>query len=176
MCFRKLKKTQPGRTCLSAARPGMWDQLSNRITASQRMLRSKLRQRPSSQRRPSRRRLKQRNPQARRPEESYQQPGQEPRSCCRRHSTRMRRQKRLEQVWSSSIDTPEILRIKILGRACFWAFTHMSAAILECFASFSYLFRDSRSAFNALESRVGLSAYFRQPGANGSGCERNQSR
>jgi len=28
-------------------------------------------------------------------EESYQQPGRVPRSCCRRHSARMQRQKRL---------------------------------------------------------------------------------
>jgi hypothetical protein len=33
---------------------------------------------------------------------------QEPRSCCRRHPTPVQRQKRLMQVWSSSIDTPEI--------------------------------------------------------------------
>jgi hypothetical protein len=52
---------------------------------------------------------------------------------------------------------PRKLRKKILGRACCWAFTHVSAVILECFASISYLFRDYASAFNALESRAGLS-------------------
>src|SRR5580698_3829638 len=71
----------------------------------------------------------------------------------------MQRQKRLKQVWSSSIDTPEILRIKFLGRACCWAFTQMSAAILECFAAISYLFRETRSAFNALQTRSGLKIY-----------------
>ena len=154
------QKTQPGRTCQTAARPGMWDQLSNRITASQRMLRSRLRQRLSSQLQRHRWRQRRRNPPALRPEEeSYQQPGREPRSCCRRHSARMQRQKRLKQVWSSSIDTPEILRIKFLGRACCWAFTQMSIEILECFASISYLFRDTCSTFNALQSRSGLKIY-----------------
>jgi Xaa-Pro dipeptidase len=45
------------------------------------------------------------------------------------------------QVWSSSIDTPEILRRKSSGRELFWAFTQMSRTILEGFASISYLFR-----------------------------------
>src|SRR3984957_3184660 len=145
-----------------AARPGMWDQLSNRTTASQRMLHSRQRQRLSWQQpRPNRRRKRrQRRQPARRPEEeSCQQPEQEPRSCCRRHSARMQRQKRLKQVWSSSIDTPEILRIKLLGRAFYWAFTQMSAEILEGFASISYLFRDTCSAFNASQSRSGLKIY-----------------
>src|SRR3984957_15335333 len=145
-----------------AGSPGMWDQLSNRTTASQRMLHSRQRQRLSWRRlRPNRQRKRRRRRQpARRPEEeSYQQPEQEPRSCCRKHSARMQRQKRLKQVWSSSIDTPEILKSKFLGRACCWAFTQMSAEILECFASISYLFRDTCSAFNALQSRSGLKIY-----------------
>jgi hypothetical protein len=137
--------------------PGHVDQLSNRITASQRMLLRRL----SSQRQQRRRRQRRQRPEpVRRPEEaSYQQPGQEPRSCCRRHSARMLRQKRLKQVWSSSIDTPEILRVKFYGRACYWVFTQISAAILECFAAISYLFRATCSAFNVLESRVGLKVY-----------------
>ena len=136
--------------------PGHVDQLSNRITASQRMLRSRLR-RPLRSRLQRRWRQRRQSPPARRPEEeTYQQPGQEPRSCCRRHSARMLRQKRLKQVWSSSSDTPEILRVKFYGRACYWVFTQISAAILECFTAISYLFRATRSAFNVLESRVGL--------------------
>jgi hypothetical protein len=41
-------------------------------------------------------------------EERLQSREQEPRSCCRRHSEQVQRQRRLELVWSSSIDTPEI--------------------------------------------------------------------
>jgi hypothetical protein len=143
------------------ARPGMWDQLSNRTTASQRMLHSRQRQRLSWQRQRLNRQRKrrQRRQPARPEEESYQQPEQELRSCCRRHSARMQRRKRLKQVWSSSIDTPEILRIKFLGRAFYWAFTQMSAEILEGFASISYLFRETCSAFNGLQSRSGLKVY-----------------
>src|SRR5277367_5981317 len=90
----------------------MWDQLPYRITASRRKRRQWLH---SQLHRHRKRQRRQRPEPARRPEEeSYQQPGREPRSCCRRHSTRTPRQKRLEQVWSSSIDTPEIIKNKIL--------------------------------------------------------------
>jgi hypothetical protein len=58
---------------------------------------------------------------------------------------------------------PRNFEKEILGRACCWAFTHKSAAILECFTSISYLFRHYRRAFDALESREGLSAYCREP-------------
>jgi len=62
----------------------------------------------------------------------------------------MQRQRRSEQVWSSSIDTPEILKVKNLGRACcFWAYTQMSRPILECFGAISYHFRRHLYAFNA---------------------------
>ena len=72
-----------------AARPGMWDQLPCRITASQRMLRPPMRRRQSWLPRPRQwlQRLP-RPPRALRPPEGeeVQQPEQEPRSCCRRHS------------------------------------------------------------------------------------------
>ena len=144
-----------------AARPGMWVQLS--ITASQPMLRSRLRRRLRSQLQLNqRRRMRQRPQPARRPEESYQRPGREPRSCCRRHSVRMQRQKRLKQVWSSSIDTPEILN-EILRPSVLLGL-HPSLrrdfrVFRRNFISLSYLFRDTCSAFNALESRVGLKVY-----------------
>src|SRR5271155_1048206 len=118
-----LKKTQPGRTCLMAARPGLWDQLTpKRITASQQTLHWQLHRRRRSQRQPDQQRQRQRHPQpARRPEEE-QRPGQEPRSCCRQASASMQGKGRAEQVWSSSIDNPKILKVKNLGRACcFWA-------------------------------------------------------
>jgi hypothetical protein len=44
----------------------------------------------------------------RRAEESFRSSEQEPRSYCRRHSEQVQPQERLKQVWSSSIDTPEI--------------------------------------------------------------------
>jgi hypothetical protein len=114
------KRHSPGELAMLAARPGMWDQLYEATTASQRTLRSMLHRQRSWRQQPNQRRQRQPNPQqAQWPEEeSCQQPGQEPRSCCRRHSARMQRQRRLKQVWSSSINTPEIVRIKSLGREC----------------------------------------------------------
>jgi len=37
-------------------------------------------------------------------------------SCCRRHSAPMQRQKRLMQVWSSSIDYPQKFNDNVLGK------------------------------------------------------------
>jgi hypothetical protein len=65
----------------------------------------------------------------------------------------VQRQKRLKQVWSSSIDTPGIFNDKKeKGRACFWASTQTSRPILEGFTSISYLFRRSWSACNVKNS------------------------
>jgi hypothetical protein len=74
------------------------------------MLRTLLRRQQHWRRQLNQRRRKRPNPELarRQAEESSRSWEQEPRSCCRRHSVQVQRQKRLKQVWSSSIDTPEI--------------------------------------------------------------------
>jgi hypothetical protein len=51
---------------------------------------------------------------------------------------------------------PRNLRIKNLGRACcFWAGTQTSWPILECFGSFSYLFRERARTLNGRKLQEG---------------------
>jgi hypothetical protein len=96
-----------------AVRSGMWDQLSKRITASE-LPQRRLQTMPHRQQHWQQRlNQQQQNPQGRpQAEEQSRSWEQEPRSCCRRHSAPVQRQKRLKQVWSSSIDTPEIFSDK----------------------------------------------------------------
>jgi hypothetical protein len=113
---RHVENTQPEGTNQLAVRSGMWDQLAKRITASelpQRKRLTMLRRQRRWQQRLNQQRRKQQNPQERRQAaESCRSWAQEPRFCCRKHSALVQRQKHLELVWSSSIDTPEILNDK----------------------------------------------------------------
>src|ERR1039457_5223519 len=97
-------------------RPGLWIS-AKRITASE------LPQRKLPRLRHQQKLLQQRLNQQRRehPVQERRQAAewgrsweQEPRSCCRRHSAPVQRQKHLKQVWSSSIDTPEIFNDKTI--------------------------------------------------------------
>src|ERR1700712_1013559 len=102
---------------LLAARSGMCDQ-REAFTASvlQQTMQQTTRRRQRRRRRGlNQQRRKQTNQQRQPPAESYRSWEQEPRSCCRRRLTPMQRQKRLKQVWSSSIDTPKIFNDKSIS-------------------------------------------------------------
>src|ERR1019366_10073347 len=116
--LRPPKKHSPtGRTYM-LVRPGLWIS-AKRITASELPRRKQLQrlhrqqrwqQLPNQQRRTQQHPLQERRQAA----EWCRSWAREPRSCCHRHSAPVQRQKRLKQVWSSSIDTPEIFNDKTI--------------------------------------------------------------